>query len=120
MSDKSHEPVTEATRPEATRPEADDQPDAAGSGVTVAGDYVVADATGAAGRRRRIEACLQALVDKGELAPDLLFELRCGRVYDDVDDGDLTAADDAFDQRVADATECNATKGEGLPPPTTG
>jgi hypothetical protein len=69
---------------------------------------------------RAIEACLQALVDKGELEPTYLFELRCSRVYDEVDDGGMTAADDAYDQCLADATnEYNASKG-GVAPPTTG
>jgi hypothetical protein len=52
-----------------------------------------------------IEACLQDLVDKGELDPQIIFEFRCGRVYDDVGDGDMTAADEAFDRCMADATK---------------
>jgi hypothetical protein len=68
-----------------------------------------------------IEACLQGLVDRGELGPEVLFELRCGRVYDDVEGGDMMAADAAFDQCLADATnELNESRGEGVAPPTTG
>jgi hypothetical protein len=68
-----------------------------------------------------IEACLQALVDKGQLGPEVVAEMRCGRVYDDVEDGDMTAADDAFDRCMADAgSGLGASGGEGVPPPTTG
>jgi hypothetical protein len=62
-----------------------------------------------------IEGCLQDLVDKGELRPEVLFELRCSRVYDDVEGGDMSTADDAFDRCMADATD----GGAGVPPPTT-
>ena len=62
-----------------------------------------------------IEACLQGLVDKGELGPEVVVELRCSRVYDDVEEGDMSAADDAYDRCLVDASAA-----AGVPPPTTG
>jgi hypothetical protein len=65
-----------------------------------------------------LDACLQDLVDKGELEPQVLFELRCSVVYEEVEDeDDMTAADAAFDQCLADAANGS---GPGVAPPTTG